>query len=96
MALDQYRLERGAKILALLDADCLDGLKRGDDFGRSNGQSGGPQHAAEMQDVVRKALAAERSRRGSTHEVVPMAWASPCASATSWAATSGVIAPMSS
>ena len=94
MPLDQHRFERRAKIISVADAHRFDRIKRNHDFCRADRQAGGPKDTREMQNVAGELLAPEQRFRRCHH--AGNATASARASATSLAATSGVIAPTSS
>ena len=66
VALDQDRLQRRAKIFAILDADGVDRVERRDHLRRPDRQPGGAQHAREMHDVFREARAVPNSRVGAS------------------------------
>jgi hypothetical protein len=94
--------KRCAKVFAIREPDRLDCFQRRQRARGPDRQSGDPQHADEMDDVLREApfrreghgapkVAGFDSAAGR-HSRAP----SSCASATSRAATSGVSAPMSS
>src|SRR5207237_10624011 len=83
---------RAPKTLAILNADRLHRLERGDHLGGTDREPGRAKHAREMQDVIGEAPV-DRAREVG-HD--PSSAASSRASAINCAAISGVTAPMSS